>query len=303
MVEQVAARVLSRLAPRNSAGRGAMPKPRSMRDGNTLIGLGMATATYPANRSEAAAIARILPDGTRDGRIRHAGSRHRHLHGDDAGAPPTRSAFRPENVHFALGDSSLPKAPGSGGSQSAASVSPAVREAASQARSQVDRPGDRRSGFAARGGPSDDVTVEQRLGHQPRGSVEARSGGGHDRARSGGKPIEAMATRQARRRESRSTRSIRSARCLPKSMSMPTSARSACRALWRCMTWAACSTQKTAHSQMMGGIVWGMGVGVDQEETLTRYALWALHQCQSRRISRAGECRYRVARHHLAGKT
>ena len=40
------------------------PKPRSMRDGNTLIGLGMATATYPANRSEASAIARILPDGT-----------------------------------------------------------------------------------------------------------------------------------------------------------------------------------------------------------------------------------------------
>ncbi len=40
------------------------PTPRSMRNGNTLIGMGMATCTYPANRSEAGAIARILPDGT-----------------------------------------------------------------------------------------------------------------------------------------------------------------------------------------------------------------------------------------------
>ena len=38
--------------------------PRTMRDGDTLIGLGMAAATYPANRSEASARARILPDGT-----------------------------------------------------------------------------------------------------------------------------------------------------------------------------------------------------------------------------------------------
>lgn len=35
-----------------------------MRNGSTLIGMGMASATYPANRSEASAIARILPDGT-----------------------------------------------------------------------------------------------------------------------------------------------------------------------------------------------------------------------------------------------
>ena len=59
--------------------------PRSMREGNTLIGLGMATATYPANRSEAAAIARILPDGTAMVGLGHAGYRHRHVHGDDPG--------------------------------------------------------------------------------------------------------------------------------------------------------------------------------------------------------------------------
>jgi xanthine dehydrogenase YagR molybdenum-binding subunit len=39
------------------------PLPGSMREGNQLIGWGMATATYPANRSAAQALVRILPNG------------------------------------------------------------------------------------------------------------------------------------------------------------------------------------------------------------------------------------------------
>ena len=38
-----------------SAGRGGSPEPRSMRDGNMLIGWGMATSTYPTNRMPAGA--------------------------------------------------------------------------------------------------------------------------------------------------------------------------------------------------------------------------------------------------------
>ena len=38
--------------------------PRSMKDGNVLIGWGMATATFPAMRSPAAAVARVMPDGS-----------------------------------------------------------------------------------------------------------------------------------------------------------------------------------------------------------------------------------------------
>ena len=40
------------------------PEPRSMRDGRSLIGWGMATATYPMNFAPASAMARLLPDGT-----------------------------------------------------------------------------------------------------------------------------------------------------------------------------------------------------------------------------------------------
>src|SRR5207244_100735 len=39
------------------------PEPRGMREGNTLIGWGMATSLYPARRSPASARARMYPDG------------------------------------------------------------------------------------------------------------------------------------------------------------------------------------------------------------------------------------------------
>src|SRR6059058_6387815 len=40
------------------------PKPRSMRDGDFLVGWGMATATYPAHKMEAAAKVQLRADGS-----------------------------------------------------------------------------------------------------------------------------------------------------------------------------------------------------------------------------------------------
>src|SRR3954467_12523434 len=40
------------------------PKPRSMREGGRLVGMGMATATYPGKRLPAKALARVNPDGS-----------------------------------------------------------------------------------------------------------------------------------------------------------------------------------------------------------------------------------------------
>src|SRR5260370_25592387 len=42
------------------------PEPRSTRDGNQLIGTGMAGAPYHTSRSQCAALARITADGTAD---------------------------------------------------------------------------------------------------------------------------------------------------------------------------------------------------------------------------------------------
>ena len=63
-----------------SAGLAARREPRSMRDGNTLIGWGMATSTYPTHRMPACARVRVGANGTALVQCRHAGYRHRHLH-------------------------------------------------------------------------------------------------------------------------------------------------------------------------------------------------------------------------------
>jgi xanthine dehydrogenase YagR molybdenum-binding subunit len=111
-------------------------QPRSMREGRLLIGLGMATATYPVNRSPADARARILADGTA---VIQCGSQDigtgtytimAQMAAELLGLPIGR-------VTAELGDSSLPPAPVSGGSQSTASIMPAVREACLAVRAQV----------------------------------------------------------------------------------------------------------------------------------------------------------------------
>jgi xanthine dehydrogenase YagR molybdenum-binding subunit len=108
-------------------------KPRQSTEGNNLIGYGMATATYPANRSAAQAVVRILPNG----RV-FAGTGSQDL-GTGTYTVIAQTAadalgIDPSMVEAKLGDSMLPKAPVSGGSQSAASIGPAVREAAMQAK-------------------------------------------------------------------------------------------------------------------------------------------------------------------------
>ncbi|HEY8605933.1 MAG TPA: xanthine dehydrogenase family protein molybdopterin-binding subunit [Noviherbaspirillum sp.] len=109
------------------------PQPRTMREGGVLVGLGMATATYPTNRSAASAVARILADGS--AQVQTASQDlgtgtytvMTQVAADALGLPPAL-------VRFELGYSGYPAAPISGGSTTVASVAPAVHAAASAAR-------------------------------------------------------------------------------------------------------------------------------------------------------------------------
>ncbi len=109
------------------------PKPGSMVEGNNLIGYGMATATYPANRSSCQAVVRILPDGRA---FVGCGSQDLGTGTYTIMAQTAANALGidPSLVEAKLGDSTLPKAPVSGGSQSTASYAPAIVDAALQAR-------------------------------------------------------------------------------------------------------------------------------------------------------------------------
>lgn len=166
--------------------------PKSMREGNTLIGWGVATATYPANRSEASAVARILPDGTA-----MVASGTQDL-GTGTYTIMTQVAadalgFPLDYVRFALGDSSLPKAPVSGGSQSAASVSPAVRAASMEARDQLIAMALADRGSPVAGLAREDVTVSNGW-VVSLSNPDKRDPAAAIIARNGGKPIEAIAT-------------------------------------------------------------------------------------------------------------
>lgn len=112
------------------------PQPRSMRDGRFLIGMGMATATYPMNRNSASAHARIGADGivlvqSATGEL-GTGSYtvFSQIAADTLGVPIDR-------IRFELGDTDLPEAPISAGSMSVASVGPAVYRACSRLREKL----------------------------------------------------------------------------------------------------------------------------------------------------------------------
>jgi xanthine dehydrogenase YagR molybdenum-binding subunit len=114
------------------------PKPRSMRDGRLLIGLGCASASYPAFQAAANARVRLLADGTAE--VEAAAS--------DMG-PGTYTSMTQvaaetlglpmERVTFKLGRSDYPTAPSHGGSWTMASVGSAIRAACLAVQEEVTR--------------------------------------------------------------------------------------------------------------------------------------------------------------------
>ncbi len=112
-------------------------EPRSMRQGDTLVGWGMATAVYPARRSPASARARMYPDGkvlVEAGTQELGGGTYTimtQIAADALGVPVSRVTFR-------LGDTRYPETPVSGGSQTAATTGSAVYEAATALKARLD---------------------------------------------------------------------------------------------------------------------------------------------------------------------
>ncbi|MBC8104170.1 MAG: xanthine dehydrogenase family protein molybdopterin-binding subunit [Cytophagales bacterium] len=111
-------------------------QPRRMREGQYLVGYGMATTIYPAGQRGAAARIILSADGSAV--VRSA--THDQGNGaytilaqvaaDALGLPLAR-------VRFELGDSDFPQAPPAGGSATTVSVSAAIEQASTQAKRQL----------------------------------------------------------------------------------------------------------------------------------------------------------------------
>ena len=114
--------------------------PRAVTRNGMLVGMGMATASYPANFSKASALARALPDGSflvQSGAVDIGTGTYTvmaQVAADALGVPY-------EKVQFDLGDTEFPEAPRSGGSQTAASVASAVIMACRALKRQMEAQG------------------------------------------------------------------------------------------------------------------------------------------------------------------
>ncbi len=112
------------------------PAPAATRQGDWLVGQGMAMGIYKAVRAKASARARLLPDGTLVVQSATADV------GPGTATVMTQIAadafgIGPEKVRFELGDAALPPAPGQFGSHTVASVGAAVHAACTALRQQL----------------------------------------------------------------------------------------------------------------------------------------------------------------------
>jgi xanthine dehydrogenase YagR molybdenum-binding subunit len=240
------------------------PAPRSMRHGRDWVGLGMATATYPANRSAATARARLTRDGTL---TVQSGTQDL---GTGAYTIMTQVAaqtlgFPMSRVRFELGDSLYPPAPVSGGSQSTASVAPAVQAAVADLRRQLIQLAVADEASPVFGAPLEEVFIEDgaigRRGRPRREPVEAtlaRSGGGDLEAESTAKPGE-----EKKQFSMHSFGAVFVEVRIDPELGVVRVPRVVARYdIGRLLN------AKTGHSQLLGGVVMGVGLALLEESVL-----------------------------------
>ncbi|MBC7945317.1 MAG: xanthine dehydrogenase family protein molybdopterin-binding subunit [Burkholderiales bacterium] len=241
------------------------PEPRSMREGNQLIGWGMATGLWDAQRMKASAKALLTADGKLEvsSATTDIGTGTytimTQIAAETLGLPMDRVMFR-------LGDSSMPMAPVEGGSWTAATVGPAV-QAACQA------VGKKLFGYAKKikgsplakakfediefgdgqmrlkGGASQSVALTEALRHAKVASIEeeATAAPGSEAKKY------SMYVRSAIFAEVKVDEAFGTVR-----VTRVVNAIAGGRVL----------NPKTARSQIIGGVVWGIGMALEEESHL-----------------------------------
>lgn len=240
-------------------------KPGQMVESNYLIGHGMATATYPANRSAAMAVVRFLPNG----RV-FVGSGTQDL-GTGTYTIMAQTAAEELGLDVGLmdvklGDSSLPKAPVSGGSQSAASVCPAVQDACKQAKLKTGT-----LAVADAQSPLHGATAAEVEVHGGRVFVKSEPSRGEEVtaliARNGKKPIEAEGS--AEPGEEKSAMSEQSFGAVFAEVAVDKDTHMVkVRRVVAVYDIGTLMNHQTGINQLQGGIVWGVGFALHEESHL-----------------------------------
>jgi len=260
------------------------PQPGSMRDGDWLVGFGCATACYPTHMGPAAVRVRLLPDG--EVRVQTA------AHEIGNGAYTVIGQMAAErlgvplaSVNVELGDSSLPPAPVAGGSKTTASTCSAVIKACDAIREKLVRAavtandgplaGQSADGLTLHGGqvvaqsgPAESFenlfkrlgvgAIEEYAEYVPQGlkpqSMQALYAGNSVQIGGfeGEKVMYAFGAEFVEVRVHARTREIR----VPRAVGAFAAAR--------------LMNTRTAHSQLMGGMIWGIGSALHEATEIDR---------------------------------
>ena len=251
-------------AERFGWSRRQMP-PRSMRDGNTLVGWGMATAVYPTRRMPSNATARLNADGTFSV---DAGSQDL---GTGTYTIMTQIAadtlgVAPQKVKFRLGDTMLPETPVSGGSMTAASTGSAVYLSAQALREKLTQMAITDAKSPLSGASAQEIAFENgRIFSrsdpskgEPLTALISRSGQPHVEAQASAKPgaekerysMYAFGAQFAEVRIDQDLGSIRVSRMVG------------------CFGAGRILNSKTARSQFLGGMVWGVSLALHEHAVM-----------------------------------
>ncbi|WP_263384324.1 xanthine dehydrogenase family protein molybdopterin-binding subunit [Granulicella arctica] len=231
-------------------------------EGNNLIGWGMATATYGANRSAAMAICKYLPDGRGYVGVgsQDLGTGTYTIMADTAAH---YLGLDPKQITAELGDSTLPKAPVSGGSQSAASIGPAIQAAAMQAKLKLGELAKADTQSPLHGINAGEMDVKD-------GKLFAKAAPDKSESiqailtRNGGKPVEAMGSAEAVEDKTAYTPQSFGAVFVEVAVDKDTHMVKVRRVV-ACYDIGILMNQKTGTHQLVGGIVWGISTALHEE--------------------------------------
>jgi xanthine dehydrogenase YagR molybdenum-binding subunit len=236
--------------------------PGIVTEGNALIGYGMATATYPANRSAAQAVVRLLPGGKM-----FVGSGTQDLGTGTYTIMAQQAAaglgIDPTLVEVKLGDSTLPKAPVSGGSQSSASVLPAIQDATTQLKLKLADLAIADTGSPLHGLKTLDIDAKG-------GSLFNKNNPSQTDslvdliARNGNKPVEAMGTAEPSESKDAMTSNSWGAVFVEVAVDKDTNMVKVRRVVGT-YDIGTLLNDKTGLNQLMGGIVWGISFALHEE--------------------------------------
>ena len=237
--------------------------PGALREGRWAIGLGCASATRPAKRSPCAARVRL----TADGRALVSSSTAElgtgtytvmaQVAADGLGLPVDR-------VRFELGDTDLPEAPISAGSMTMESVGSAIDAACADARKQLLALAIADPDSPLHGADAADIVVADGWLRTPGG---ARDNVAMLLTRRGGAPLVADGHSKAGDEEKQFSMNSFGAVFAEVHVDMDLGLVRVPRIVGRFGAGRIINA-KTAHSQLLGGVVWGLGMALTEESVL-----------------------------------